>query len=229
MYNRNGTSYYRVKTGKCKKKKCRSKAKWCIGKDLWCQKHANRWFKKNPGPPKENKYLTVKDKRRTCTKRIMALRKKATPAELCFKKKLSKFDIKFKFQRGFIKGNGYAIVDFYIPRYKLCIEIDGGYHNTPAQRSKDKWRDNWLRTMRHVEVVRFTNEQAFDISNEELGLFLDECDRNHQIRLKATLLTRKSEQAEALMVRLTAAECRAYRRRMRDLKEQARVEKALLS
>lgn len=76
--------------------------------------------------------------------------------------------MKFKFQRGFIKGGYYAIVDFFIPSRKLCIEIDGPYHLRPEQQAKDKHRDKWLREVRRLKIKRLTNEQAFSISVEDI-------------------------------------------------------------
>ncbi len=108
--------------------------------------------------------LSMKSKRRTVTGRVMDLRKRATMSELQFKDKLTAMGYKFKFQRGFIKGGYYAIVDFFIPKLKLAIEVDGGYHDEPRQKKKDDYRDNWLRTVRGVEVLRLTNKQAEDIS-----------------------------------------------------------------
>lgn len=103
-------------------------------------------------------------KHKTCCQRIETLRKKATMSERIFKDKLRVLGYKFKFQAGFIKGNYYAIVDFFIPSIKTVIEVDGGYHFTPEQASKDKYRDSWLTNVRKVKVIRITNQQAETMS-----------------------------------------------------------------
>jgi hypothetical protein len=37
--------------------------------------------------------------------------------------------IHYMFQKGFIQGKYYCIVDFYLPKpYNICIEIDGKYN-----------------------------------------------------------------------------------------------------
>ncbi|KKN16737.1 hypothetical protein LCGC14_0972740 [marine sediment metagenome] len=111
------------------------------------------------------KKYTFRYKQKTVPERIKNLRRRATPAELCFKEKLEKCcPVKFKFQRGFIKGGYYAIVDFHIPSRNICIEIDGGYHNRPEQKRKDEYRDKWLREVRKQKVIRLTNQQAEEIS-----------------------------------------------------------------
>lgn len=47
------------------------------------------------------------------------------------------------------------IVDFYCPKAKLAIEVDGAGHD----RMRDAWRDTVL--LQHgVAVARFTNEQV---------------------------------------------------------------------
>ncbi len=106
-----------------------------------------------------------KDYRKSWTKRIAELRRRATPAEKALLTKLRKVcPVKFKFQRAFIKGGYYAIVDFHIPSRNICIEVDGGYHGTIEQRNKDKRRDMWLGAVRKQDVRRITNQQAIDMS-----------------------------------------------------------------
>jgi len=72
------------------------------------------------------------------------------------------------FQKGFIGKFNHVIVDFYLPKHKLCIEIDGGYHNTEEQKKKDTNRDNYLIKMRRFRVVHLTNEEAISIKQSEI-------------------------------------------------------------
>ena len=99
------------------------------------------------------------------SQRVPALRRRSTAAEKVFLCKLKETKILFKFQRAFIKKGGFVIVDFYIPRLKLAIEVDGGYHNTPEQQGKDKWKERYLMDNYGIRTVRFTNEQA-----QEMGV-----------------------------------------------------------
>lgn len=112
---------------------------------------------------------SFRDKFQTVSERVCKLRQRATPAEKCFQDKLKRIcPVQFKFQRAFIKGDYYAIVDFHISSRNICIEIDGGYHNDPDQQRKDEIRDSWLIKQRGQVMIRITNEKAFDISDEEL-------------------------------------------------------------
>jgi len=76
-----------------------------------------------------------------------------------------------QFYRQKIIGN--FIVDFYCPKARLVIEVDGGQHYEKAGIKKDKNRDKYLQSL-GLKVLRFTNievlkniEGAFDkIYNE---------------------------------------------------------------
>jgi very-short-patch-repair endonuclease len=59
----------------------------------------------------------------------------------------------------------YFIADFYCHKAKLIIEVDGGYHQLPAQYEYDENRDAELENL-GLKVIRFTNKQVlFDIDN----------------------------------------------------------------
>lgn len=147
---------------------CKKWVKYVYPEKQWyyCKIHASKFVRRNlhkkQGKKAEKNY---KRKRRTVTARVLKLRENATWAEKIFKDKMRvACSVKWQFQRGFIKGGYYAIVDFYIPSRKLCIEIDGEYHSDLEQQRKDKHRDNWLRTVRKMRVCRITNEQAIKMS-----------------------------------------------------------------
>ena len=122
----------------------------------------------------EYKQLTFKDKQKTCLVRRKELAKNATKSELIFKEKLDNLKISYIFQKGFIKGDQYCIVDFYIPgKYKLCIELDGAYHTTEKQRIRDYYRDKYLTKDRKFNLLRLTNEEAESIKEEDLKLIIE--------------------------------------------------------
>ena len=106
------------------------------------------------------------DKQKTLFKRKKDLIERITPSEAIFKKRLEDAKIRFMFQKGFIQGKNYVIVDFYIPKRKICIEIDGGYHNTESQIKRDRNKDFYLEKQRGFKVVRIKNEDVatFDLS-----------------------------------------------------------------
>lgn len=109
--------------------------------------------------------LTIKDKQKTLFQRLKKLRNNPTIAELQVKFFLDHLKVKYIFQKGFISGNAYVIVDFYLPKpYKICIEVDGEYHLSKQQIQKDKWKDNYLKN-RGFKVVRIKNCDTDSLSS----------------------------------------------------------------
>lgn len=51
------------------------------------------------------------------------------------------------------------IVDFYCPRLKLVVELDGGIHDDPDQYEYDCLREQMLRE-RELRIIRFRNEEV---------------------------------------------------------------------
>ena len=66
-------------------------------------------------------------------------------------------NLKFRRQHP-LKG---YIVDFYCDELELVIELDGGYHNTKEQKSKDENRDFHLSFLGH-RVLRYQNDIVFN-------------------------------------------------------------------
>lgn len=89
-------------------------------------------------------------------------RKNPTKFELLFKRKLRKWNIKFKEQRIIC---GY-IADFFLPQYGLVIEIDGAAHYT-YNTARDKRRDDTIRTA-GFNVHRIRNSEVFDYQKEDI-------------------------------------------------------------
>lgn len=88
----------------------------------------------------------------------------ATETELIVRAFLSEKNIKHKFQKTFINPF-HRIVDFYIPKKKLIIEIDGGYHKETVE--KDKHKDElWLKE-RGCQTIRILNEDVLSGEYEQ--------------------------------------------------------------
>ena len=64
----------------------------------------------------------------------------------------------YQFYRQKIIGN--YIVDFYCPKAKLIIEIDGGHHYKDEGIKKDKIRDDYMRDHK-LKVLRFSDREVF--------------------------------------------------------------------
>jgi very-short-patch-repair endonuclease len=96
-------------------------------------------------------------------------KEQATLSELIIKEKLDKLNVKYIFQKSFIQGNNYCIVDFYIPKpYKICLEIDGKYHESEEQKERDKHKDSYLTNYRGFKVIRIKNEDCVNIDITQL-------------------------------------------------------------
>lgn len=54
------------------------------------------------------------------------------------------------------------ILDFYCPKLKLCIELDGDYHFHVTQPLNDFERDKFLREKYGIHTLRFENKVVFE-------------------------------------------------------------------
>jgi|SRR5690625_317263 len=88
------------------------------------------------------------------------LRKKMTEAEEKLWQELKGnkfFGLKFRRQHPV----QLFITDFYCHKFKLVIEVDGGYHLDPEQQASDKERTKVLEEL-GLKVIRFTNEEVLE-------------------------------------------------------------------
>lgn len=58
-------------------------------------------------------------------------------------------------------GIGRYVVDFYCPKKRLVIEIDGSYHTRPEVRDYDRIRQRFIENF-NICVLRFTNGEIFN-------------------------------------------------------------------
>ncbi len=56
---------------------------------------------------------------------------------------------------------GHYIVDFYCPKARLVVELDGGQHYEETGKKKDKVRDDFL-TKTGLRVIRFSDREVFE-------------------------------------------------------------------
>ena len=66
------------------------------------------------------------------------------------------------------KPIGNHIVDFYSPKVKLVIEVDGSQHFEPNHAQKDLARKKYLQTQ-GLLVLRFDNLQVLQKTDEVMG------------------------------------------------------------
>lgn len=110
-------------------------------------------------------------------KKAKLLRENMTESENKLWKLLRKKDAlgyRFRRQHPF----GYYILDFYNHELKLCIEIDGGYHQSVDQKARDKERDKFI-DFNDVTVLRFTNDEV----NNNIEKVLEKI-RKHIVKVK---------------------------------------------
>lgn len=110
---------------------------------------------------RENQSLMVKRQKEN--------RGEPTPAEAHIIALLDTMGEHYVFEKGIFTAHKFFLVDFYFPKpRKLCLEIDGAYHDSPAQMAKDKARDKFIRTKRKMRVSRITNEHALSLTAQQL-------------------------------------------------------------
>jgi len=88
------------------------------------------------------------------------LTKNQTNAEVKFKRYLEQLNIIYTFQRIVYHGNKFYIVDFYLPRENIVFEIDGDYHRSDEQCTKDDTRTKHLKIHGIKHVHRFKNKET---------------------------------------------------------------------
>src|ERR1700732_1246211 len=59
------------------------------------------------------------------------------------------------------KPIGRFIVDFYCPKAKLVIELDGGQHYSEPMQVKDQIRDRYMESI-GLKVLRFSDSDLFE-------------------------------------------------------------------
>ena len=87
------------------------------------------------------------------------LRKNMTDAERLLWSRIRRKQLKgYQFYRQKIIVN--YIVDFYCPKRKLIIELDGGQHCEEEEMKRDKKRDSYLENI-GLKVLRFSDRDIF--------------------------------------------------------------------
>lgn len=96
------------------------------------------------------------------------MRHNPTPAEAKLWEKLKPLGWKRQYEiTGETKNGGRwaYILDFYHPRTRICIEVDGGIHK--KHRGRDRRRDTRLATI-GIRTLRITNRQVMDGTAESV-------------------------------------------------------------
>jgi len=103
------------------------------------------------------------------------LRKDMTAAEKEFWEMVrgkKMFGLKFRRQQ-IIDG---FVVDFYCDSIGLCVEIDGGVHDSEEQKTYDKLRDEAI-VLRRVRILRLSNDDVLNSKDKVVGLIREHIER----------------------------------------------------
>jgi very-short-patch-repair endonuclease len=92
-----------------------------------------------------------------------SLRKNLTEAEACLWERLRLKHLGYTFFRQ--KPIGDYIVDFYCPKARLVVEVDGGQHSEKETAGNDRVRDSYLRSL-DLTVLRFPNSDVLKNPNK---------------------------------------------------------------
>lgn len=96
------------------------------------------------------------------------LRNHGTSAEATLWLRLQKRQLQGrKFRRQHSVGP--YILDFYCPKEKLAIELDGEVHHDVVRRDYDARRESYLASL-GIRVIRFENKAVFDSPDEVLDV-----------------------------------------------------------
>ncbi len=99
------------------------------------------------------------------------LRNSATPQEIILWSRLKRKQLKYKFRRQ--QSFGKYIVDFYCPKKKLIIELDGWQHKKEFSGEYEKERTVFLESL-SLKILRFWNNDIND-NLESVILKIEKC------------------------------------------------------
>jgi very-short-patch-repair endonuclease len=85
------------------------------------------------------------------------LRHEQTDAEKCLWERIRHNHLGYTFYRQ--KPIGEYIVDFYCPKRRLVIEVDGGQHFSGETKHTDEIRDEYMRSL-GLTIMRFSNSDV---------------------------------------------------------------------
>lgn len=94
--------------------------------------------------------------KRTQMEKARFLRKVETDVEKILWEELRGNKLKVKFRRQHPIDE--FVLDFYCPKYKLAIELDGTQHLTKDGKDYDKMRTKYLES-KDIKVIRFLNSE----------------------------------------------------------------------
>lgn len=125
--------------------------------------------------------------------------RRPTKAERHFKSEVMdilkiRYGIKYQFQKIVFETKnqkdfkGY-ILDFYLPKYKLCIEIDGKSHNGKFQKQYDEIRESLL-GKKGIKIIRISNNDVQNTNDCFKNLYGILEERNEELKKRQKRATK---------------------------------------
>ena len=103
----------------------------------------------------------------------LKLQNKDSKAETKFAKLLSKANIYFMREKTNYKfGTRWCFFDFWIPKLRIYVEIDGAEHNTAEQQQIDREKEKII-TDKQMFIARFTNEEVLNMNGITEDFIID--------------------------------------------------------
>ena len=129
-----------------------------------------------PLPPEEEGGLEREKKCKPRNTLFFAreMRKDPTNAEKILWEHIRHDQLGVRFRRQFIHDG--SIFDFYCPKLRLAIEVDGGIHLSKRQKAHDHERDEFFENEHHISTLRITNKDV----EEDLGAVLKKLKKHIQ-------------------------------------------------
>jgi very-short-patch-repair endonuclease len=78
---------------------------------------------------------------------------------------------------------GRYVLDFYIPKLKLAIEVDGATHLTDEQRKYDRKRQKEVENL-GIHFLRFTNPEIYQDMDNVLEKIRKKCEERAELAVK---------------------------------------------
>lgn len=112
-------------------------------------------------------------------KRKNELLRKDSNAEKHFAKLLNEASIYYvKEKCCYDKYGNWCYIDFYIPFYKIGIEIDGKEHKYGKRKEKDIKKENFLKEERNITTIRYTNTECLHMNAISIIDIVKKANRN---------------------------------------------------
>lgn len=103
----------------------------------------------------------------------LKLQNKKSESETKFAKLLTKANIYFMREKTNYKfGTRWCFFDFWLPKLRIYVEIDGAEHNTAEQQQIDREKEKIIHD-KQMYVARFTNEEVLQMNEISEDFIID--------------------------------------------------------